>query len=128
MAKKGAMPTFSTVDDYIANQSEEAQEILRELRSLIIDAVPEVVELRDYKVPSYMLVPGAQPAQQLMMAAYSKNVSFYPYQSAIDHFVDELKNYETGKGTVKFQFGEPLPKNLIQRMVMFRKEEITNSL
>ncbi len=118
------MPTFRTVDDYIASRPQEAQAMLRELRRLILKAVPDAVELPDYKVPSYTLVPGVKPEQQLMMAAYAQYVSFYPYQAAIDHFADALEDYETGKGTVKFQYGQPLPKDLIKQMVIFRKEEI----
>lgn len=122
------MPNFKTVDDYIASQSNEAQIILRELRSLIKEAVPETVEIPNYKVPSFTLIPGTKPEQQIMIVAYAKYVSFYPFQATIDPFTDELKNFELGKGTVKFSFNKPLPKELIKRMVKFRKEEILNEL
>ena len=124
MGKKGAMPNFKTVDDYIDSQTVEAQLILRELRSLIKEAVPETVEIQNYKVPSFTLIPETKPEQQMMIVAYAKYVSFYPYQAAIDHFSDELKGYELGKGTVKFPFNKPLPKELIKRMVVFRKNEL----
>jgi len=122
------MPNFKTVDDYIASQSKEAQEILRELRSIIKSAVPETVEIPNYKVPSFTLVPGSKPKQQMMIVAYAKHVSFYPFQATIDHFTDELNNFELGKGTVKFPFDKPLPKDLIIRMVRFRKDEILKDL
>ena len=128
MAKKGPMPNFKTVDDYIATQSKEAQIILRELRSIIKEAVPETVEIPNYKVPSFTLIPGLKPEQQMMMVAYAKYVSFYPFQATIDNFTDELKNFELGKGTVKFPFDKPLLKDLIIRMVRFRKDEILNEL
>lgn len=124
MAKKEAMPNFKTVDDYIISQSQEAQIILRELRSIIKEAVPETIEIPNYKVPSFTLIPGLKPEQQLMIVAYSKYVSFYPFQATIDKFKDELKNFELGKGTVKFPFDKPLPKDLIIEMVRFRKDEI----
>lgn len=127
MGKKGAMPNFKTVDDYIDSQTEEAKVILHELRSLIKEAVPETVEIPNYKIPSFILIPGTKPEQQLMIVAYAKYVSFYPYQATIEHFADELKNFELGKGTVKFQFNKPLPKELIKRMVVFRKEELLNT-
>lgn len=124
MGKKGAMPNFKTIDDYIDNQTKEAQVILRELRSLINEAVPETVEIQNYKVPTFTIVPGTKPEQQMMIVAYAKYVSFYPYQAAIKHFADELKNFELGRGTVMFPFNKPLPKELIKRMVVFRKEEL----
>ena len=124
MGKKGAMPSFKTVDDYIARQSKEAQLILQELRSYIKATVPEVVELENYKVPSFTLIPGTKPEQQLMIVAYAKHVSFYPFQTTIEHFADDLKNFELGKGTVKFPFNNPLPKDLIIAMVQYRRAEI----
>lgn len=127
MGKKGAMPNFKTVDEYIDKQTEEAQVILRELRNLIKVAVPETIEITNYKVPSFTLIPGTKPAQQIMIVAYAKHVSFYPYQTAIEHFEDELKDFELGKGTVKFKFNKPLPQELIKRMVVFRKEELLNN-
>jgi len=126
MSKKEAMPNFKSDDDYINNQSEEAQLILHELRDLIKEAVPETAEIPNYKVPSFTLIPGTKPEQQLMIVAYSKYVSFYPYEKAIKHFADELKNFELGKGTVKFPFNQTLPKELIKRMVVFRREELLN--
>lgn len=126
MGKKGAMPSYKTVDDYINNQNEEARIILTELRRLIKEAIPEARETPNYKVPSFTLIPETKPKQQLMIVAYAKYVSFYPYQRAVEHFSDELKNYELGKGTVKFQFNKPLPKDLIKRMVVFRKNELSN--
>jgi len=44
MSKKGSMPNFETIDDYIANQSDEAQKVLQELRKIIKTAVPNAVE------------------------------------------------------------------------------------
>lgn len=128
MGKKGPMPEFKTVDDYIDNQTKEAQIILRELRHLIKEAVPETVELPNYKVPSFTLIPDTKPQQQIMMVAYAKYVSFYPYQAVIEQFAEELRNFELGKGTVKFPFKKPLPEELIKRMVVFRKEELLSKI
>lgn len=124
MPSKSPMPSFATVDDYIANQPEAAQEILKELRSLIDDAAPDVVEIPNSKVPSFTLVPDAKPQLQLMIAAYAKFVSFYPFEKAVETFADQLKDYETGKGSVKFPLGKPLPKELISQMITFRVEEL----
>lgn len=124
MGKGGAMPVFKTVDDYLANQKEEARQVLEELRRLIKEAVPDVKEMENCKVPSFTLVPDAKPEQQMMIAAYAKYVSFYPHQEAVNHFANELGNFELGRGTVKIPFKKPLPEDLIKRMVVFRKEEL----
>jgi len=124
MGKRGAMPNFATIDDYIVNQPKEVQKILQELRSIIKEAVPEVSELLNYKVPAFTLVKGGKRDQQIMMAGYAKFVGFYPFPSTIEKFSDELKNYKKGKGSVQFPLDKPLPKDLIIKMVKFRREEI----
>ena len=124
MGKKGAMPSFDSVDHYIQNQSEEAQVILTELRSIIKETVPGCIELPYKKVPSFTLVPGKKPETQLMISAYSKYVSFYPFQPTVDHFKKQLTGFELGKGTVKFPYGQPIPKELIVDMLTFRVHEI----
>lgn len=128
MKEKGEMPNFKTIDDYINNQSKEAQVILKELRSIIKEVAPEAVEIPNYKVPSFTLIPEKKTEQQIMIVAYKNYVSFYPFQTTISSFKNELKNFKLGKGTVKFPFNKPLPKALIERMVKFRKEEILNKL
>ena len=124
MGKKGPMPNFETIDDYIDNQPKEAQKVLQELRSIIKEAVPDAIEILNYKVPSFRLVHGGKKDQQIMMAGYAKFVGFYPFPSTMEEFSDELNNYKLGKGSVQFPFNKPLPKDLIIRMVKFRKEEI----
>lgn len=57
MAKKGAMPTFEMIDDYIAYQKKEVQHKLKEMRALIFEAAPQAHEHRNTKVPTYTLVP-----------------------------------------------------------------------
>ena len=124
MSKKGRMPTYKTVDDYINNQSAEAQPLLRELRSLILKAVPETIEIPGCKAPSFIIVKGKKPRLQIMLMAYKNFVSFYPYEATVKAFEKELSAYELGKGTVKFPFDKTLPKALIKRMILFRKDEL----
>ena len=124
MAKKGPMPNFETIDDYIASQPKEAQKMLKELRGIIKEAVPDAVEILNYKVPSFILVPKGKRDQQIMMAAYEKFIGFYPFPTTMSKFSTELKAYKQGKGSVQFPLNQPLPKDLIIKMVKFRKEEI----
>ena len=127
LSKKGGMPSYPTVDDYIQAQPLDAQKILQSLRAIIKEVVPEVAENRNNKVPSFRLVDDVKPIHQLMCVGYAKHVSFYPFEKTIDHFAQELKGYEIGKGTVKFSFDKDLPKELIKQMVMYRKQELLES-
>jgi uncharacterized protein YdhG (YjbR/CyaY superfamily) len=120
----GPMPDYATIDDYIANQPKEAQRVLQELRGIIKEAAPDVSETLNYKVPSFTLVQNGKRDHQIMIAGYAKFVGFYPFPKTIEKFSDELKGYKQGKGSVQFPLNKPLPKELIMRMVKFRREEI----
>jgi uncharacterized protein YdhG (YjbR/CyaY superfamily) len=126
MGKKGSMPTFETIDDYIANQPENAQKVLNKLRNIIKEAAPDAKEVINYKVPAFTLVEDGKRDQQIMMAGYKKFVGFYPFPTTMAAFSDELKEYKQGKGSVQFPLDKPLPRDLIIRMVKFRRKEILN--
>lgn len=124
MAKKGPMPDFETIDDYIAHQPKMAQEKLQEIRSIIHEVVPETEEVLNYKIPSFTLVPRGKRDQQIMVAAYAKFIGFYPFPTTMAAFSDELKDYKQGKGSVQFPLDKPLPKELIKEMVKYRHDEL----
>ena len=124
MGKKGPMPNFETIDDYIASQPSEVQSVLQELRSIIKEAAPDAIEVLNYKVPSFILVPGGKRDQQIMMAGYATFVGFYPFPSTMEKFSAELKAFKQGKGSVQFPLDKPLPKDLIIRIVKYRRDEI----
>jgi len=66
-------------------------------------------------------VPDGKREQQIMMAGYKHHVSLYPHPTVMEHFSDDLKGYKKGKGSVQFPLDKPLPKELIVRMVKYRK-------
>lgn len=127
MGKKGPMPNFETIDDYIAYQPQSAQIILQKMRTIIKKAAPDAIEVLNYKIPTFTLVPNGKKEHQIMIAGYTNFVSFYPFPTTIDAFSEELKNYKLGKGSVQFPLNEPLPETLIHNMVLFRKQELSKS-
>jgi len=118
------MPTYPTAADYIAKQPIASQQILNELCSLVLKAVPKAEELKDAKVPSFRLVAEGKSDQQIMMAGYKNYVSFYPFPAAVAAYQDQLTDYKLGKGSIQFPLGQPLPKQLIIKLVKYRKKEL----
>ena len=127
MGKKGPMPNFATIDDYIASQPATAQTKLKELRALIKETVPEAEEVLNYKIPCFTLVPGGKLDQQIMMAAYAKFIGFYPFPTTMEAFAEELRDFKKGKGSVQLPIDQPLPEGLIKRMIEFRKKELSGN-
>jgi uncharacterized protein YdhG (YjbR/CyaY superfamily) len=112
------------VDEYISNQPPETRRALEELRSLIWQAAPNVIELINYRIPAFALVEGGRRDQQIMIAGYKKHVGFYPHPSAIEAFADELTAFKFAKGSVQFPLDRPIPKDLVIRMVEYRLAQL----
>jgi uncharacterized protein YdhG (YjbR/CyaY superfamily) len=109
---------FNSIDEYIAAFPEEAQKILQELRAVIKAAAPGAEEKISYQMPTFAL-----KGNLVHFAAYKKHIGFYPTPSGIQAFKDELLTYEGAKGSVKFPIDQPLPLELISRIVKFRVTE-----
>ncbi|MGZ6273857.1 MAG: iron chaperone [Candidatus Limnocylindrales bacterium] len=59
-------------------------------------------------------------------AGYARHIGFYPIPTGMEAFKEELKPYKQGKGSVQFPLEQPLPKDLIRRIVEFRVRENTS--
>ncbi|MBN2541055.1 MAG: DUF1801 domain-containing protein [Bacilli bacterium] len=114
------MTKHSSFNDYSAAQSEEVKYLLNELRTIILDVLPNAIESFSYGVPSFELVPKANMKQKIMIGGFKHHVGLYPHPDAILHFQEQLSPYKTSKGTIQFQVGVPLPRKLIQDIVTFR--------
>jgi Uncharacterized conserved protein len=114
--------TASSIDDYIAGFPPETQTGLKELRALIKASAPGATETISYAMPAFDL----NGQHLVFFAGYAKHIGFYPIPTGIEAFEDELKAYKLGKGSVQFPLGQPLPTDLIRRIVEFRVEENEN--
>jgi uncharacterized protein YdhG (YjbR/CyaY superfamily) len=109
---------FTTIDEYIATFPEEIQKILKELRATIKAAAPKAEEKISYQMPTFAL-----KGNLVHFAAYKGHIGFYPAPSGILAFQDELSIYESSKGAVRFLIDQPLPLELISRIVRYRVAE-----
>jgi uncharacterized protein YdhG (YjbR/CyaY superfamily) len=111
-----AMP--KNIDEYIATFPKDVQTILEELRTTIRKAAPGAEELISYQMPAFKY-----QGMLVYFAAYKKHIGFYPTPSGIEAFRKELSVYEGAKGSVQFPIGNPLPLNLISKIVKYRVKE-----
>lgn len=107
--------TIQNIDDYIENFPKEIQEILQELRTTIREAAPDAEEAISYQMPTFRV-----KGNLVHFAAYKNHIGFYPTPSGIEKFKSELSFYEGAKGSVKFPIDQPLPLDLIGKIVSFR--------
>jgi len=110
--------TFATIDEYIAHCPAAVGEKLRALRALIAETAPGAKEKISYGIPTFYL-----NGNLVHFAAFNRHIGFYPTSSAIAAFARELEPYVHAKGSIQFPLAEPLPLDLIRRMVAFRVAE-----
>jgi uncharacterized protein YdhG (YjbR/CyaY superfamily) len=114
------MTTGSTaIDEYIAGFPPETQAVLEELRALIKATAPGATETISYAIPTFDL----NGRHLLHFAGYARHVGLYPTPSGLEAFKEAFKPYKTGKGSVQFPLDQPLPTDLIRRIVEFRVAE-----
>jgi uncharacterized protein YdhG (YjbR/CyaY superfamily) len=115
---EGAQADYQTIDEYIATFPEEIQVKLQALRETIRAAVPEADERISYRMPTFAL-----HGNLVHFAAFARHIGFYPAPRGIEAFQQELSRYKGAKGSVQFPLDEPLPLDLISRIVAFRAAE-----
>jgi uncharacterized protein YdhG (YjbR/CyaY superfamily) len=113
------MKSYSTVDGFIAGFPPAVQKILVRLRDTIRKSAPEAEETINYGIPTFRLGDNL-----VHFGCYAKHIGFYPNPSAIAAFKKELKSYKCSKGTVQFPLDQPVPFDLVRRMVKFRVAEV----
>ncbi len=107
-----------SIDEYIAQFPAEIQKILIEIRSIIHGAAPDATEKISYQMPTFYL-----NGNLVHFAAFKNHIGFFPTPSGITTFEKELAVYRTSKGTMQIPLDQPIPADLITRIVKFRVAE-----
>lgn len=111
-------PTFRTIDEYLATFPAETQKLLQAMRETIHAAAPEAAEKISYQMPTFYL-----NGNLVHFAAFKHHIGFYPAPRGIEAFSEELSAYKGAKGSVQFPLDQPLPLDLVSRIVKFRAAE-----
>ncbi len=93
-----------TVDEYIAQFPPEVRSLLGQLRRAVKEAVPDAREKISYRMPAFEL-----NGILVYFAAFQNHIGFYPTASGIEAFKEELADYKSSKGAVRFPIGRALP-------------------
>ena len=87
---------YITIDEYIEENPVDVQKILKNIKRVIIEAVPEAEETISYRMPSFKF----RDKPLVYFAAFKSHIGIYPTPSGMDEFREELKNYKQGKGSI----------------------------
>jgi uncharacterized protein YdhG (YjbR/CyaY superfamily) len=106
---------IKSVDDYLASVGEDQRAALERLRKTIHSIVPRAEECISYQLPAFRL----DGKVLVWFGAAAKHCAFYP-GGIVPEFQRELTDYETSKGTIRFQPDHPLPAALVRKLVKAR--------
>ena len=107
-------PPAASIDDYLAKLPSDQRAALEALRDQIRDLAPEAEEAISYGLPTFKL-----NGNLVHFGAAAKHCAFYP-GAVIAEFAERLEDFETAKGTIRFQPDSPLPPDLIADIVQHR--------
>jgi len=105
----------NSVSEYIARFSPEIQAALNALTDAIRAAAPGAQEKLSYGMPAFF-----QDGVLVYFAMHSKHIGFYPTPEAVSAFAEKLRAYKTSKGAVQFPLGQPIPLELVRKIVLHR--------
>ena len=113
-----------TFDDCLASIGEDNRAALEKLRKHIKAIVPKAEECVSYGLAAFRL--DGKPIAGL--GATATHCAYYPMSgSIVATLKDDLKNYETSKGTIRFLAEKPLPVALVRKLLKARIAEIAGS-
>jgi uncharacterized protein YdhG (YjbR/CyaY superfamily) len=111
-----------SVAAYFRSLSKDQRDALQTLRETIAAAAPGAQEGITYSMPGFLLDGHGFVAY----AAFKDHYSFFPMSSeAVERHREELGSRVTGKGTISFEYGTPLPTALVKKVVRTRLAEAT---
>lgn len=111
---------MTPVESYIAAYPAAVKQRLNTIRRCIQSTVPDAVESISYAMPAYKL----KGKPLVYFAGFEHHIGFYATPAAQRAFAAELREFKQGKGSVQFPHQKPLPLKLIEKMVLYKANEI----
>jgi len=106
------------IDSYIAQFPADVQAVLQEVRATIRHAAPEAEETISYMMPSFK-----QHGILVHFAAWKNHIGLYPPISGDKALEKAVARYAGPKGNLQFPLDEPIPYDLIERIVKLRVKQ-----
>ena len=108
------------VNEYINQFDAEVQSRLRTIRKVIHAQVPDATEGIMYGLIGYKL--NGKPL--VYFGGFAHHIGFYATPNGHEAFAKDFSKYKQGKGSVQFPLDQPLPIDLIRRVIQYRKQQI----
>jgi len=109
------------IDGYLAALDEPKRSTLEDLRRSILEVIPEAEQGISYGMPAFK-VGGKVVAG---FAAFKNHLSYLPHSgSVLPELGEDVTGYESTKGSLHFAVDEPLPKDLVEKLIAVRLRQL----
>jgi|SRR5579872_3665127 len=106
------------IDGYISQFPADVQAVLEQVRTTISNAAPDAKEVISYLMPAFK-----QRGILVYFAAWKTHIGLYPPISGDKSLEKAIAKYAGPKGNLQFPLDEPIPFNLIERIVELRVKQ-----
>ncbi len=113
-----AQMTPKNMDEYIEGFSPAVRTILKKIRATIRRNAPEAQEVISYRMPAFKL-----NGILLFFAGFKNHIGIYPPVSGDAKLQKALTPYAGPKGNLRFPIDQPIPYDLIERIVKLRVKQ-----
>ena len=111
--------TPKTIDEYLVGLSDDKRSALEDLRRTIRAVAPDAEECISYQMPAFR-----RNGMLVGFGATARHCAFYLMSSStLEAHRDELRDYDTSTGTIRFQPDKPLPAALVRKLEQARIAE-----
>jgi uncharacterized protein YdhG (YjbR/CyaY superfamily) len=112
--------TSQQIDDYLGTVAEPKRGTLEEMRRRILAVVPHAEQSLSYGMPAFT-VGGTTVAG---LAAFKNHLSYLPHSgSVLPALTEDTAGYDQTKGSLHFPVDEPLPRELIRKLIHTRMRQ-----
>jgi len=115
------MAKYQGVEEYMAQLPDDRRAVMEELRETIRSAAPDATEAISYNMPAFRL------GGRFLVSydAFKRHYSLFPWSDAmVKELGEKVKPYAVGKGTIRFPADEPIPFELVTRIVEIRNRAV----
>jgi uncharacterized protein YdhG (YjbR/CyaY superfamily) len=119
------MAKYASVDEYLARLPADRRAVMEQLRRTIAAAAPDATEAIAYNMPAVRLGGRFLVSYE----AYKRHYSLFPWSDEmVEELGDELRPHAVGRGTIRFAADQPIPLELVARIVAFRHREVSREI
>jgi uncharacterized protein YdhG (YjbR/CyaY superfamily) len=115
------MKTFDGFGNYLETLENHQRFELERIRKIVREVVPEAIEVISYGMPGYKY----KNKYLVGFGAFKNHLSLFPTSKPVEVLKNRLNGFDISKGTIRFSVDNPLPKEIIVKLLKVRLADIS---